>query len=127
MQSQQIKMTDGKFARTHEELVSKWQEHFQSVLNCLKPTVTHDWSNAQTSTQLPVNMDAISEAEVTTAVKQLKNGKAAGVDNIQSELLKTADSTIPYLTRVCNMMWQPEVAQSIGRMESSFRSRRKGI
>jgi len=42
------------------------------------------------------------------AVKQLKNGKAAGVDNTQPELLKFADSVIPHLTRVCNMMWQHE-------------------
>ena len=32
-QSQQVKMTNGKFARTHDELVKKWQEHFQSY-NC---------------------------------------------------------------------------------------------
>ena len=64
-----------------------------------------------------VNMDPISEAEVRTAVNQLINGKAAGVDNIQPlmplkplELLKTAaDSTVPYLTRVCTMVWQQEV------------------
>ena len=70
-----------------------------------------------TSTQLAVNMDPISEAEVRTAVNQLINGKAAGVDNIQPlmplkplELLKTAaDSTVPYLTRVCTMVWQQEV------------------
>ena len=42
MQSQQIKMTNGKFAKTHEELVNRWQEHFQSVLNCPQRTVTHD-------------------------------------------------------------------------------------
>jgi len=42
------------------------------------------------------------------AVKQLKNGKAAGVDNTQPELLKFADSVIPHMTRVCNMVWQHE-------------------
>jgi len=33
-QSQQVKMTNGKFARIHDKLVKRWQEHFQSVLNC---------------------------------------------------------------------------------------------
>jgi len=89
--------------------------------------MTQDWNNDQTSTQLPVNMDPISEAEVRKAVKQLKNGKAAGVDNIQPELLKTADSTIPYLTRVCNMAWNMKSPQSIGRMESLSHFQRKGI
>jgi len=82
MQSQQIKTADGKCAKTHDKLVSRWQKHFQSVLNCPEPAVTHDWNSAPTSSQLSVNMDPISEVEVRLAIKQLKNGKAAGVDNI---------------------------------------------
>jgi len=38
MQSQQIKMADGRFARTHDELVNRWKDHFQAVLNCPEPT-----------------------------------------------------------------------------------------
>jgi len=64
----------------------------------------HNWIG----NQLPVNTDSISEEEVSVAVKQLKNGKAAGVDNTQPELLKFADSVIPHMTRVCNMVWQHE-------------------
>ena len=45
---------------------------------------------------------------MSAAVHQLKNGKAAGVDNIQPELSKSADSVIPHLTTVCNMVWQHE-------------------
>ena len=97
-------MANEKFARTHDEPVKRWQEHFQSMLNCPEPTVTHDWIGNQPSLQLPVNMDSISEEEVSVAVKQLKNRKAAGVDNIQPELLKSAGSVIPHLTRVCNMV-----------------------
>jgi len=48
-------MTNGKFARTHDELVKRWQEHFQSVLNCPEPTVAHDWIGNQPSLHLPVN------------------------------------------------------------------------
>jgi len=45
---------------------------------------------------------------VSAAVNQLKNGKAAGVDNIQPELLKSVGSVIPHLTRMRNMVWQHE-------------------
>jgi len=42
------------------------------------------------------------------AIKQLKNGKAASVDNIQFELLKYADSAVPHLTNICNMVSHQE-------------------
>jgi len=55
---------------------------------------------------------------VSVEVKQLKNGKAAGVDNIEPELLNSSGSIIPHLTRVCNMVWQHEATPV---------DRRKGI
>ena len=85
--------------------MNRWQEHFQSVLNCPEPTVAHECPEYHITTSY---MDSISEAEVRMAVKQLKNGKAAGTDSILPELFKAADFILPYLTRVCNMVWQHE-------------------
>ena len=45
-----------------------------------------------------IDVDPISEKEVIVAIKQLKNGKSAGVDGIQLELLKYSDSAVPHLT-----------------------------
>ena len=53
-------------------------------------------------------MDLISDTEVRMAVKQVKNAKAAGTGSILPQLLKAADSIIPYLTRVSKMLWQHE-------------------
>ena len=88
--------------------MNRWKEHFQSVLNCPEPTITFVADDTDANTQLPINVDPFSENEVRLAIKQLKNGKAAGVDNIQSELMKYADSAVPHLTNVCNMVWQEE-------------------
>ena len=104
-QSQQIKMADGRFARSHDELVNRWKDHFQAVLNCPEPTTTFDMDDTQASEQLPVSVDP---KEVILAIKQLKNGKSAGVDGIQLELLKYSDSAVPHLTDLCNMVWQQE-------------------
>ena len=30
------------FARSHDELVNRWKDHFQAVLNCPEPTTTLD-------------------------------------------------------------------------------------
>ena len=75
-------MADGIFARLHDELVNRWKDHFQAVLNCPEPTTTLDMDDTQASEQLPVSVDPISEKEVILAIKQLKNGKSAGVDSI---------------------------------------------
>ena len=109
-QSQQIKMADGRFARSHDELVNRWRDHFQAVLNCPDPTTTLDMDDTQASVQLPISVDPISEEEVILAIKQSKNGKSAGVDGIQLELLKYSDAAVPYLTDLCNMVWQQERA-----------------
>jgi len=51
-------------------------------------------------------MQEISQDEVSRAIKELKNGKAAGVDEIQPELLKYGEATVPYFTRLCNQIWR---------------------
>ena len=41
------------------------------------------------------------------AIKSLKNGKAAGVDNIPAELIKNGgDEVVDLLTTICNKIWQ---------------------
>lgn len=48
----------------------------------------------------------MSLKKVRLAIKQLKNGKSAGVDSIQLKLLKYSDSAVSHLTDLCNMAWQ---------------------
>ena len=51
----------------------------------------------------------VGEKEVILAINQLKNGKSAGGDGIQLELLKySEDSAVPHLTDLCNIVWQQE-------------------
>ena len=50
--------------------------------------MTLDISGEHPQTQLPVNVSPITEDEVKRAIKQLKNNKAAGQDDITGELLK---------------------------------------
>ena len=48
----------------------------------------------------------ISESEVRFAIKNLKNNKAAGLDGVSSEFLKSADEIIvPFLTKLFNKMF----------------------
>ncbi|XP_030850001.1 uncharacterized protein LOC105446659 [Strongylocentrotus purpuratus] len=49
----------------------------------------------------------IVEVEVEAAVKSLKKGKSAGVDNISSELVQAGgEAMIDMLLIICNKIWQ---------------------
>ena len=57
-----------------------------------------------------INTRPISKGEVKNAVSSLKNGKAAGVDNIVAELLKAdIKTTTQKLYEVIQMIWVNEV------------------
>ena len=47
--------------------------------------------------------EVFTAAEVATAIKRIKSGKAAGEDEIESEMLKALTGGILWLTRVCQV------------------------
>ena len=94
--------------KTYEEQIKRWTEHFETILNCPEPTLLHDFDSDKDSTthSLDINMEPFTEDEVRSAIKRLKNGKAAGIDKVQPELLKCAESVVPRMTELCNMIWE---------------------
>ena len=49
------------------------------------------------------------QEEIEVAVKALKNGKSAGVNNIPVELIKAGGEHVgTALTAICNKIWWPE-------------------
>ena len=71
----------------------RWREHFAEVLN---HAGTSDYGSQSTSaetddppTNRHISATAPSLSEIATAIKKLKNGKAAGSDNLPAELFKT--------------------------------------
>ena len=55
----------------------------------------------------PINNDSypILREEVEAAVKSLKKGKSAGVDNIPSELVEAGEAMIDMSLIICNKIW----------------------
>ena len=53
--------------------------------SCPEPRTTLDMDDTQASIQLPINVNSISVNEIRLTIKQLKNGKAVGVDSIQQK------------------------------------------
>lgn len=66
-------------------------EHFSDILN--KETQRNPPRLLLNPvTELPININAPTTIEIRAAIKELKNNKAAGPDNVAAELLK-ADTT----------------------------------
>ena len=95
-----IKKLTGKFGRTErpakdkngsvlmgaDKQLSRWAEYFEGLLNRPAPADTPDIPTAEEN--LPIDCAKPTREEIRKAIKQLKNGKAAGTDEIPAEALK---------------------------------------
>ncbi len=96
-----VKDTNGKLLIQEEEILNRWKEYFADLYNPI--------SGQKTQTNKPASDESndITMAEVATAIKSLKSGKAAGVDEIRPEMLKSLGSgDILWLTRICRLVWK---------------------
>ena len=81
---------------SNEETLNCWKEHFEQALNFPRGTQSHDFEEEAPIAvdDVTVCMDPPSLSEVRHAVMKLKNGRAAGCDNIIVELLKCVETPI---------------------------------
>nr|KAG5708984.1 hypothetical protein BaRGS_004623 [Batillaria attramentaria] len=73
-----VKDKNGHPLTTTEEQLKRWAEHFRELLNRPIPETPPDIPPAET--ELPINCDKPSKAEIRKAIMTLRNGKAAGPD-----------------------------------------------
>ena len=76
----------GKRISSEREEAARWVEHFQEVLN--RPDPEEPTSPPPADDTLNINVDPPTVVEIVEAIKTLKAGKAAGIDDIHSEMLK---------------------------------------
>ena len=67
----------------------RWVQHFEELLTRPEPNEPAD---PDPSDDIDINISPPSQAEVETAIKAMKSGKAPGIDSLQAELL-SADVT----------------------------------
>ena len=83
--------------------MERWREYSYDLYSHI-PNTNRDIINLSQHQEQQEKLPILSE-EVAAAVKQLKGGKAAGVDNILSELLLKGEQTISILLKMCNEIW----------------------
>ena len=96
------KDSDGNILMDENEILSQSREYFEDLLNPVKA------STRDTHKVTHLGEDKVfTAAEVATAIKWIKSGKAAGEDEIRPEMLKALTGEgIFWLTRVCQVAWK---------------------
>lgn len=107
----QIKNKTGKILKNEEEILERWQEHFEELLE------TQDKNEDNNDTVVPVpyaensneteDTEEITISEIEDAMKHIRTGKAAGYDGIKSEQLKyIGEEGIKILHILFNLIWK---------------------
>ncbi|VDP77822.1 unnamed protein product, partial [Schistosoma curassoni] len=79
-----VKDKEGRSITEIQQQRNRWVEYFEELLNPMNPP---DIEAAHTD--LPTDVSPPTRKEIRMAVRQIKNGKAAGPDNIPAEALKS--------------------------------------
>ena len=97
-----IKDSAGNILTDENEILSRWREYFEDLLNPVKASTRDTHKVAHLGEE-----EVFTAAEVATAIKGIKSGKATGEDEIRPEMLKALTGAgILWLTRVCHVAWK---------------------
>ena len=97
-----IKDFAGNIITDENEILSRWKEYFEDLLNSVKA------STRDTHEVIHLGEEQVfTTAEVATAIKGIKSGKAVREDEIRPEMLNVLTGEgILWLTRVCQVAWK---------------------
>ncbi|XP_039310343.1 uncharacterized protein LOC105208256 isoform X1 [Solenopsis invicta] len=108
-----VRSKEGDLLNTREDQLSRWREYFEQLLNNTAQT-----DNTQDVTEcdegivndpeeaLDINCEVPGKSEIRTAVRGLKNNKAAGPDDIPAEILKAhVEATVELLYPLLKHAW----------------------
>lgn len=100
----------GNLLSEQPDILNRWKVYFEGLLEA-RSVVNENSINGENSinseNSMNLGADEIRLSEVLQAVKRLKNGKAAGVDEIRAELIKESGMTgVVWLHRIINLTWR---------------------
>ena len=102
-----VKDKNGSTLVGADKQLSRWAEHFEELLNRPAPANAPDIPAAEED--LPIDCGKPTREEIRKAIKQLKNGKAAGADEIPAEALKVDPEMLAeILYGLLEKIWEEE-------------------
>ena len=108
-----VKDKNGRLLTTEKEVQQRWQEHFSEVLNRPEPEIPAVIPEEDFMEEIIISEEPLSKEEIIDTVRELKNGKAAGFDEVSPDVLKadpatTADVLQSLLKRIWELENMPE-------------------
>lgn len=102
-----VKNKEGKILKNEKEIIARWLEYFREVY--AKKEIEQELEEEEISEELNLSITEFTHEEINNAIKQLKGGKAAGIDNITAELLKAdRETSTNILYILINKIWKEE-------------------
>ena len=102
-----VKDEQGNQLSKQEDILKRWKDHFEKVLNINDPECEANITPAENT--LPISCETPTLNEVKKAIASLKNGKAPGADQVNVELLKADENFTPeLLTKILGNIWNSE-------------------
>ncbi|KAI4901974.1 hypothetical protein NFI96_006075 [Prochilodus magdalenae] len=94
--------------KSQEARLRRWKEHFQEILNRDTPEEPPQEEEEEIE-ELDIQVEAPTIQEIKRAVKDLRNGKASGADQITAEMLKAdTEQTSKEMKRIFDLIWEKE-------------------
>ena len=90
-------------AANQQERIKLWKQHFENLLGN-PPKVTHEPITRIISKQLDIKLGPFTQEELDSVLRNIKNRKAAGLDEIPQEVRKTRQFD-DILLRHCNAVY----------------------
>ena len=103
-----VKSKDGRLLTKEADVRMRWTEHFTEVLNRPAPTVRADVQE-EAPTLPEIQIGYITKEEIKATIKNMKCGKASGIDSITVDLLKVdTEATATVLEVLFKQIWDKE-------------------
>ena len=104
-QTRQIKSEDGNVLVKDEEIIKKWPTYFTRLMNEENPREEREEVQEYNLDEI----EAFTEADVKSALRKMKNGKAVGPDNLPIEVWKClGEEGITSLSEMLNKICEEE-------------------
>ena len=105
-----VRNKEGSLLTIVKNQLARWKEHFQEVLN---QPASEQRLQLNPCDPLDINIGEITK-EIHKAFSSLKNGKAAGTDNIPAEALKKGGTgIINHRHQLLNLIWATEWSKEL--------------